>query len=299
MPKRSTYARIPKLPSGWVTHSCPSWRALPFNLLEPSEKLFLQRIVSRPLFSQAEFLDLLHECFGDLISSLSDDSLSRNLYSGECYADREFYDFEGVFLGAIRVFCLGLVVAVPMPAQGTRFKLWYCFPSMTPPFRLLPTNFVRPFPPHDVFAGWCFSRFRDGLPAGVLHDVSPTHRKIPLWDGSGSHVSDQCYLLSVNGREEYLWFEIHTGAEKYNEQYFFPRLLSAERFCKSRGRYVVVLPFRRDLDTAQRAIRQYNSQAKTDASKPLLDLSICQLVTYHGLAGFKESLGFYDHQTTV
>ena len=121
MVQRSPYARIPPVPIAWISKTCPTPRNFPFERLETAgEKLFFQRIIKRSLFSKPEFLDLLHDCFGVLLSSYSNDSLGGNLFVGECYADREFFTRVGVSRGFIRVFRLGLVVAVPMPLDGSR-----------------------------------------------------------------------------------------------------------------------------------------------------------------------------------
>lgn len=298
--KRSPSAPVPHLPAGWVAFSSPNPRSLPFPLLEPSERRFLQVVTSRALLNKDELLFLLHDCFGVLLSSLSDDSLGRNLFVGECYADREYYapSSDRAFLGSVRVFRLGLVCAVPMPATGTRLKYWYCYWRDTP-YRLLPQNFVRPFPPHDAFASWCFSSLRAGLLEAEFSLSPPSFRKLPFWDGSGAYIADNCYVINKNGHKEHLWVEIHTGSEGYDEKIFIPRLLSAERELRGKGRYLVIVPFKRDLATAQRAIKKYNLQAESDGKKPSLELSLSEIVCYHELPSFREKLGFYRHATRV
>jgi hypothetical protein len=80
MVKRSLFARVPPVPVGWLTKSCPTPRDFPFERLLPGELRFFKGIVGRSLFSKGELVDLLHACFGDLVSSFSDDSLGGNLF---------------------------------------------------------------------------------------------------------------------------------------------------------------------------------------------------------------------------
>jgi len=301
MVSRSRYARVPPLPAGWLQKTCPTPRDLPFERLLPGELRFFKSIVSRSLFSKVELVDLLHACFGDLVSSLCDDSLGGNLFVGECYADREYFTRGGVSRGFIRVFRLGLVCAVPMPIDSSRFAHWFCYPSMSPPYRLLPSNFARPFPPHNVFASWCFSRFRIGLSEDDISEVAPKQRVLPLLDSASVYVSDHCLRVHSSSGSETLWFEVHTGSEGYDEQVFIPRLLSAEHFLQANGngRFVVIVPFKRDRDRALRSIKNYNKKAELDDSKPFLALEHCEIITYFGLSSFKEKLGFYKHISRV
>ncbi len=297
MTKRSSHIRVPKLPAGWPSVSSPNYRDLPFNLLDPSERRFLKEITSRPLISNDDLVFLLHECFGSLVRNLSDDSLKRNLFSGEYYADREYYDSNGDYLGCIRVFRLGLVVAVPMPAQGTRFKHWFCYPSGTS-FRLQRKNFTRPYPPHDPFSTWCFRELQKGLSEAECTGTGDHLRKLPHFNGNGDYIVDNCLRFNIDGNWKYFWFEIHTGSEKYDKSIFIRRLLTAEKELQERGKYVVIVPFKRDLDTATRAIKRYNLKAEEEG-KPYLEMKISEIITYQGINHFREKIGFYKHITRV
>ncbi|MHA1307089.1 MAG: hypothetical protein ACTSQN_07330 [Candidatus Heimdallarchaeota archaeon] len=299
MVKRSVYARVPPVPSGWLTKTCPTPRDFPFERLLPGELRFFKSIVGRSLFSKDELIDLLHDCFGELVSSLSDDSLGGNLFVGECYADREYFSRVGVSRGFIRVFRLGLVCAVPMPIDSSRFQYWFCYPRMSPPYRLLPSNFSRPFPPHSVFSSWCFSRLRSGLGEDDISEVDPGKRAIPLLGSDSEYVSDHSFRVHARGVSETFWFEVHTGSEGYDESVFIPRLLAAEHFLKGKGRFVVIVPFKRDRDRALRAIKNYNKKAELTDSKPSLDLAVSEIITYFGIDAFREKLGFYHHLTRV
>jgi len=294
----SSHIVSPTLPANWPKQSSPTPRSLPFNLLSPAERRFLQSISSRSLFSREELIDLLHECFSDLIQNLSDDSIGRNLFSGECYADRVYFDPAGEPTGSVRVFRLGLVVAVPMPANGTRFKHWYCYPSMSPGIKLTRKNFIRPFPPHTPLSSWCFRVLREGLTEGECQSADNSMRKMTHWDQSGEYVADNCLRFRVNGRWQYYWFEVHTGTEGYDETIFIKRLLTAEKALPSRGKFVVIVPFKRDRDKALRAIKSYNKKIQ-GIEKPLLDLKVSEIITYQGINQFKEKLGFYKHTTRV
>ncbi|MHA1434762.1 MAG: hypothetical protein ACTSO7_13045 [Candidatus Heimdallarchaeota archaeon] len=251
------------------------------------------------MFTVSEFLFLLRDCFGELLTTISDESLRAQLLSGECYADREYFAQDGSFLGSIRVFRLGLVCVSPLPRKGVRLEHSFCFPFSSSSYRLHSSNFVRPFPVHDPFSQLCFAALTAGVSEEILTPTPVVRRKIPLWDGSGSHVADHCFRYSFNGRSDFLWFEIHTGSEGYDERYLIPRLLSAEFFCKGKGRYVVIVPFKRDLSKVRFALEKYNRAASLSADKPFLELTVCDVVSYTGLDGFREKLGLYRHRSKV
>ena len=295
MAKRSVSAPVPSVPIGWSEYSFPSPDSIPFNLLDRSERLFLSRIVGRPLWDRRSFFDLLYECFGHLLDGISEDSLKCHLINSECYADRAYHSGRD---GSIRVFRLGLACIIPMPVLGARLAHWYCFPSVTP-YRLLPSNFIRPFPLHNPFSSWCFTRLRSGATEDEIRIAKPSLRKIPLLDGSGSYVADHCLRILTNGSWETFWFEIHTGSEGFDEQIFIPRLLSAEHHLKGKGRFVVIVPFKRDLQKAKRSIRNYNAKASTDDNFPVLDLHLSEIISYYGIDDFREKLGYYHHYTKV
>jgi len=293
--KRSVSARVPRVPVCWSEKSFSSTDSVPFHLLDRCERLFLSRITQRSLWDRRSFFDLLYECFGHLLAGISEDSLKCHLISGECYADRQYHSGRD---GSVRVFRLGLVCVCPMPVRGARLEHWFCFPRVNP-YRLLLSNFIRPFPVHDPFSSWCFRRLRSGASEDEMKLVTPSLRKIPLWDGSGEYVADNCLRILVDGSWETFWFEVHTGSEGYDETTFLPRLLSAERHLKGKGRFVVIVPFKRDFQKAQRAIRSYNRLAYTAESKPSLDLEVSEIITYHGIDDFREKLGYYKHYTRV
>lgn len=296
--QRSSSASVPKLPSGWGNVSSPTARSLPFHLLESSELQFLDLLLQRPLFNKADFSFLLHECFGEFVGNLSNDSLFNHLYSGECYADREYYDSQGSYLGCVRVFRLGLVSAYPMLKLGVRFEHWFGYPTC-PPYRLLPSKFCRSYPHHDVLGNWSFRELQKGLTEEEITATKPSQRKISHWHGKGEYVSDNCHRILVDNKKEYFWFEVHTGAEGYDEEYFITRLLSTEKHLKNKGRYIVIVPFKRDLDKAKRGIQKYNLKAEADDSKPSLELHLSEIISYHGITNFKEKLGYYEHATRV
>lgn len=296
---RNSSVQLPSVPSVWSPLSIPSPEDVPFNLLTRSERKFLSFIRVPRLFTQKEFLFLLRDCFGSLLENIGDDSLRAQLLSGECYADRNYYDSRGDYVGCIRVFRLGLVCVSPMARKGVRLVHYYCYPFTRPAYHLVASNFVRPFPVHTPFAQFCFSALSEGLSEELWTPTDPSRRKIPLWHGTGNHVADNCYRLTLSGRQELVWFEVHTGAEGYDEEYFIPRLLSAERFCKGKGRYVVIVPFKRNLSTARFAIEKYNRVAVEDDEKPILELKISEVISYTGIDGFREKLGLYQHRTSV
>lgn len=296
--QRSPSASVPKLPTGWSSVSSPTARSLPFNLLSSSELQFLDMILQRPLFSKDDFSFLLHECFGDFLGNLSNDSLFNHLYSGECYADREYYSPTGSLRGSIRIFRLGLVSAYPMPKLGVRFEHWFGYPTCSP-YRLVPSKFRRPFPHHDVFSNWCFRELQQGLTEDEITTTDSSRRKIPHWHGKGDYIADNCHRVLVNNKKEYIWFEVHTGAEGYDEDVFITRLLSAENHLKGKGRFVVIVPFKRDLDKARRGIQKYNLKAEVDENKPILELEVSEIISYHGIKNFKEKLGYYEHASRV
>jgi len=295
--KRVKSSRVPVLPVGWGSHSSLNFNDLSFSLLTKSERRFLRSLCPnpfgspQPIFSREDFLFLLREHFGALLSGICNDSLFAHLVLGECYADRQFHSGVG---GSLRVFRLGLVRAYPFPRKGVRFEYWFGYPRER--YRLLPSNFRASFPPHDAFSERCFVTLRAGLEDSILHTDASLWR-LPHWDGSGDFVVDNCLRVDGNGDSQYFWFEVHTGSERYDEGIFLKRLLTAEKELVGRGRFVVIVPFKRDRDKAFHAISSYNRKAKNDPSLPELALKISQIVHFSALSDLREQLGFYRHRT--
>ncbi len=296
MVKRVKSSKPPVVPSGWPSHSTLNFDKLPFDLLEKSERRFLKALTPnpfgspQPLFSSNDFLFLLRNFFPSFLDSYCNDSLRIHLTTGECYADREYFSGLG---GSLRVFRLGLVRAYPMPRKGARFEYWFGFPREFYP--LLPRNFRANFPPHASFGELCFRTLRDGLVGSVFHAAASLWR-LPHTDGTGDFVVDNCLRVEHSGSSSYWWFEVHTGSKAYDERDFLKRLLTAEKELRGRGRYVVLVPFKRDRDKALHAIRVYNSRAEKDPSLPELTLSLSQVVHFTALSGLREQMGFYHHR---
>ncbi len=298
MVKRVKSSLPPVLPSGWPSHSTLNFDNLPFHLLEKSERRFLKSLTPnpfgspQPLFSINDFLFLLRKFFGSFLDRYCDDSLRIHLTTGECYADREYFSGLG---GSLRLFRLGLVRAYPMPCTGVRFAYWFGYPREHYP--LLPRNFRARFPPHDAFAELSFRVLRAGLEGSLFH-ASDNLWRFPHWDGSGDFVVDNCLRVDHTGGSTLWWFEVHTGSKAYNESDFLKRLLTAEKELRGRGRYVVLVPFKRDRDKALHAIQAYNLRAKADPSHPELSLNLSQVVHFTALSDLREQMGFYHHRTT-
>jgi len=115
-----------------------------------------------------------------------------------------------------------------------------------------------------------------------------------LLDGI-SEDSLRCHLISG---ECYADREYRSGRDG-SIRVFLPRLLSAERFLYGKGKFVVIVPFKRDLHKATRAIRNYNIKAETAEAKPVLDLRLSEIITYHGIDDFREKIGYYKHYKKV
>lgn len=112
-------------------------------------------------------------------------------------------------------------------------------------------------------------------------------------------VADNCYRVSIDGHKEYLWVEVHTGSEGYDEKVFIPRLISAERFLSGRGKFLVIVPFKRDVTTVKHVIHRYNLLAEEDETKPVLDLQLSEVISYQGISSFREKIGIYSHKKRV
>lgn len=296
--KRVKSSLPPVLPSGWSSHSTLNFDHLPFHLLTKPERRFLSSLTPnpfgspQPLFSGKDFLFLLRSHFADLLDRFCNDSLRIHLTTGECYVDRMFH--SGV-AGSLRVFRLGLVRAYPMPLKGARFVYWFGYPREHYP--LVPRNFRARFPPHDAFAELCFRTLRVGLEGSLFH-ASASLWRLPHWDGSGDFVVDNCLRVEHTGQSSYWWFEVHTGSKGFDASDFLKRLLTAEKELAGRGRYVVLVPFKRDRDKALQAIHVYNLRSKVDPSLPLLDLRLSQVIHFTALSNLREQMGFYHHRTT-
>jgi len=300
MVSRISSSLPPVLPAGWSTLSTPNFNDLPFGLLTKSERRFLGVLCpnpfgsSQPVFSRGDFLFLLRDFFGEFLDGFSNDSLLAHLLRGECYADRQYFSRGGVFSGSLRIFRLGLVRAYAFPRKGVRFEYRFGFPRER--YRLVPSNFSCPFPPHDAFSELCFSSLRGGLEGSIFHADDSLWR-LPHWDGSGDFVVDNCFRVEHAGQHSYWWFEVHTGSEGWGEDIFLKRLLTAEQELAGRGRFAIIVPFKRDRDKALHAIRSYNLKAMSDPSLPKLELALSQVIHFTALDSLREQLGFYRHRT--
>jgi len=298
MVKRVSSSLPPIISSTWPATSTLNFNQLPFHHMTKSERRFVSALCPnpfgspQPLFNRIDFLFLLRQFFGGFLSDISNDSLLAHMFTGECYADRQY---SSGAKGSLRVFRLGLVRAYPIPRKGVRFEYWFGYPREH--YQLHSQNFRAKLPPHDAFAEQCFAVLRTGL-EGSLFSADYSLWRLSHWDGSGDFVVDNCLRVEHNGMSSYWWFEVHTGSKAYNTNDFLKRLLTAEKELKGRGRYVVIVPFKRERDKALQAIYEYNHQAKTNSSLPELILNLSQIVHFTALGNLREQMGFYRHRTT-
>lgn len=248
----------------------------------------------QPLFPPLVIADKLKELWPNLLSSISSRSIASNFYSGKKYVEREYFSLDGRFLGHLHLFSTGLLRAYPMPRKGG-FKLYYGYPRER--YQLVPTNYRSRFPPHDVFAAWCFQQLTEGISPFTLQKLSDKHLTIPHWDGQGSFVCDGSYRVNLDGESTTWWVEVHTGSEGYDERVFIRRLLTMENQSDNKKRFVVIVPFGRDVDKARIAIKKYNDRAAISGEKPLLILQRSEIIHYEEITQLREKMGFYKHKT--
>ena len=247
----------------------------------------------QPLYPPLVIADKLKELWPKFLDSISSRSIAANFYSGKKYSEREYFSPEGCFLGHLHLFSTGLLRAYPMPRKGG-FKFYYGYPRER--YQLIPTNYRSNFPPHDVFASWCFQQLVEGISAHTFQKLSDKHLTIPHWDGKGSFVCDGCYRVNLDGGSTNWWIEIHTGSEGYDERVFIRRLLTMEYQLNNKGRFAVIVPFGRDVDKARIAIKKYNERVAISGKKPLLKLQISRIIHYMQIKQLKEEIGFYIHK---
>lgn len=287
-----------------LTESVLDPRRYPRGLLSSSEIAFVSELLPNPLgspqpvFTSNDLAVLLLRHFRSLVGNIALTSLSRNLLSGETYTDSEYFDSTGVKKGELFLFRKGLVRAYPFPASRAKFQYWYGFPREN--YRLVPSNFRAKFPPHDAFSSWCMSALTRGLSGTTLIDVSDRYRVVPHWDGSGNYISD--FVLKIrlpDGEDSFWWFEIHTGSEGYDYDYFLKRLVTMERFLAFRNQsfFIMLVPFIRDLTLAEESIRRYNKEVETNQllDLPYLDLKKSRLLAYKQIDSLRGEFGSETH----
>ncbi|NPD90556.1 MAG: hypothetical protein HGN29_17730 [Asgard group archaeon] len=233
----------------------------------------------QPLFPPLVIADKMKELWPNLLSSISSRSIAANFYSGKKYAEREYFSVDGRFLGHLHLFSTGLLRSYPMPRKGG-FKLYYGYPRER--YQLVPANFRSRFPPHDVFAAWCFQQLTEGISPFTLQKLSDKHLTIPH---------------NLDGESTTWWIEVHTGSEGYDERVFIRRLLTMEHQLNNNKRFAVIVPFGRDVDKARIAIKKYNGQAAINGEKPLLTLQQSEILHYGEITQLREKMGFYKHKT--
>ena len=65
----------------------------------------------------------------------------------------------------------------------------------------------------------------------------------------------------------------------------------------NKKRFVVIVPFGRDVDKARITIKKYNEQAAISGEKPLLTLQQSEIIHYEAITQLREKMGFYKHKT--
>lgn len=289
----------------WHKYSVVNPQTLPKYKLTRSELRFLSYAlfnpktkVSLPLYSAEEIAYQLRECFPDILESVSSKSIQKHILRGKSYAERDYLrDSSKEQKDSIRLFSKGLLRAYKIPT-ATSYQFLYGYPRER--YRLLPENFVCPFPPHDYFSRLCFQQITEGSLKQGLMKAGDQLLKLRHWDDSGDYIVDGCYRMSVNEKQTYFWVEVHTGGEGFNEEVFIKRILTAENGLKKRGTYLIIVPFTVDVDKAKDSIRKYNKKKTVlEGKKPKVALKLTEIIHYRQIPVWKESIGLYQHKTRV
>lgn len=282
------------------SESIPNFELYPKSFLDAEEQAFLLWLhpggLPRPLISSFEVASQVKSLWDYLFPTINLPSLSRHLYSGRSYANREYILRSGHRIG-LWLFRKGLLRKYPMPAKRAKLQFLYGYPREV--YRLVPKNFCASFPPHATFARWVFSELWADVQHASLAKASPPLLSVPHWDGSGVFVCDNCFSVPLLGRDYYLWVEVHTGSEGYDERYFLKRLLTMEHYLSERkhGQFIIIVPFARNLLTASTAITQYNTKIEREGlALPILDLRFSRILHFGQIKELKESLGLYEHR---
>ncbi len=287
-----------------LTHSYPNFEVYPKRFLSTEEQdlvLWLQTFKVQDyytLVSAEQIATKIKELWDWLLKDISVQSFAKHLVkekeysSNRSYANKEYR--VGVRKYGLWLFRKGLLRAYPVPARQAKQKYLYSYPLEK--YQLLQRNFRAKYPPHNYFASMCTKELQQGVGSSVLRKVNPTKYTVPHWDGSGQYVADNCYWMNFHGQEEYLWQEVHTGSEQYDQSVFIKRLLTMEKYLgrKGTGYYVVFVPFVRDKEKAMNAIATYKQLNKLIGRT--LKLQRCFIEPYSALNLFKERLGVYSHQ---
>lgn len=281
----SNNGSVPKRLVGWYQYSRPNWRAVPKHRLTIPELKFFDWLLRHPerkawypLYTGEEVAFKLQALWSDLVGELSSAVLAKHLRRGRSYAERAYYDSSGRYKGSLWLFSKGLIRGYKQPTKHG-YRILYGYPRER--YRLVAKNFVSPYPLHQEFAEWSFQQFWAGLAEDSMYKVRNELLELALWDGSGNYTADNCYRVIVDGRTTYYWFEIHTGSEGYDEKMFIPRLLTAELRLRGRGKYIVIVPFGKDVDKARKAIKEYNEkQSVQQGEKPKLELKLTKIIHY-------------------
>ena len=287
-----------------LSHSFPNFEDYPKRYLSTEEQelvLWLQTFKVRDyytLVSAEQLATKIKELWSWLLKDISVKSVAKHLVKGKekssnrSYANKEYQ--VGVRKYGLWLFRKGLLRAYPVPARQAKQKYMYSYPLEK--YQLIQRNYRSKFPPHNYFASMCTKALQEGVGSGVLRKVNPRKYVVPHWDDSGRYIADNCYWMNFHGQEEYLWQEVHTGSEQYDQTVFLKRLLTMEEYLsrKGTGYYVVFVPFVRDKQKAMQAIEKYNEMNKITGRT--LELQRSFIEPYSAINLFKERIGVYSHQ---
>ena len=299
---------VPSSQSRWsdvLTHSIPTWANYPKRFLSTEELefgLWLQsyRVQGYYELLTAEVLvSKVKELWSDLLRNISLSTLTKHLVRltpsssrhNKSYLNREYRLPNGRKFG-LWLFRKGIIRGYSVSVRGARYRVLYGYPVEY--YSLVMKNYVSGYPPHDYFASQCTTALQDGIGSNVLRKVNPDRYRVPHWEGDKDYVVDNCYAFQSNGREQYLWQEVHTGSEGYNEHIFLKRIITMENFLTTTGRgyFVVFVPFVRDFtERVAPALERLKALAPD-----IVPLRRCFVVPYTHIDLFKERLGFYHHR---
>ncbi|MBD3189813.1 MAG: hypothetical protein GF308_04175 [Candidatus Heimdallarchaeota archaeon] len=282
-----------------LTYSYPELDDYPRKYLTYEEMVFVDWLRQpaegrfHVLQTREEVAEKLTELWPKLFQAVSPSSLSRNLAVSKSYANRAYQLSNGETVG-LWLFRKGLIRGYALPARRAKWEIWYGYPFER--YRLVPKNYRSPYPPHQVFAQWVVKKLWEGVEGGALAKATEEQLAVPHHQGVGNYIADSCYRLTDGS---YLWLEVHTGTEGYDERVFLKRIETMERYLakQRKGQYLVVVPFRRARIKGEEALKKF--QRKKEREGEALVVKNSYLVHYWEIEEVKERLGIYEHRRRV
>ncbi|MHA1155941.1 MAG: hypothetical protein ACTSQK_07515 [Candidatus Heimdallarchaeota archaeon] len=295
----------PFLPlANWHEYSIPNFMTFPKDKLKKFEGKFFSRMLQDPtskfplpLYTSEELAYILKDCFSSLLSEISSSTLRKHLLKGKGYAERFVYKSTGT---SLRLFSKGFVRGFRFPTK-TGYHLKYGYPRSR--YKLLPINFISPYPPHTEYLSLITRNLSEDVSKGLLQPAEDKMLKVFHLEDDKEYTADGCYRLTYPdnpSKYSYVWLEAHTGTEGYDSRIFLKRIITAEHEMKGRGEFLIVVPFTTDIDKARTAIRKYNETKEVkNGAKPKIELKVTTIIDFRRLKHWKCRKGLLKHRTVV